>query len=141
MQAQQLPTNADVALPRGATWSVHKFGGTCVGTPDRIHNVAKIINSDDSVRKLIVVSAMSKVTDMMYNLLDRAQARDDAYLEALEEVHAKHIQAAEEVFGVGEGARGDLEAFLRRLEEDVQNLGAMLKAISIGEKKRPGCRV
>ncbi|XP_040864612.1 bifunctional aspartokinase/homoserine dehydrogenase 2, chloroplastic isoform X2 [Glycine max] len=47
-------------LPKGETWSVHKFGGTCVGTSQRIKNVADIILKDDSGRKLVVVSAMSK---------------------------------------------------------------------------------
>jgi len=37
-----------------------------VGSSERIKNVADIIVNDDSERKLVVVSAMSKVTDMMY---------------------------------------------------------------------------
>jgi aspartokinase/homoserine dehydrogenase 1 len=46
-------------LPKGETWSVHKFGGTCVGSSVRINNVADVIINDDSERKLVVVSAMS----------------------------------------------------------------------------------
>ena len=29
--------------PRGAHWSIHKFGGTCVATADRIREAAKLI--------------------------------------------------------------------------------------------------
>ncbi|GAY58009.1 hypothetical protein CUMW_183800 [Citrus unshiu] len=65
-------------------WSVHKFGGTCVGTSQRIKNVGEIIVNDDTERKLIVVSAMSKVTDMMYDLIYKAQLRNDSYLSALD---------------------------------------------------------
>ncbi|KAK1303303.1 hypothetical protein QJS10_CPB11g02189 [Acorus calamus] len=63
-------------LPGGGMWSVHKFGGTCMGTAKRIQNVADIILNDASEKKLAVVSAMSQVTDIMYNLIDKAQSRD-----------------------------------------------------------------
>jgi hypothetical protein len=115
-------------LPRGASWAVHKFGGTCVGTSERIKNVAEIIVADPSVRKVAVVSAMSKVTDMMYDLLHRAQARDESYNAALDKVHEKHKETAMTLLQDG----GDLRTFLAALEADVQNLRAMLKAIYIG---------
>ncbi|RZB70924.1 Bifunctional aspartokinase/homoserine dehydrogenase 2, chloroplastic [Glycine soja] len=73
-------------LPKGETWSVHKFGGTCVGTSQRIKNVADIILKDDSGRKLVVVSAMSKVKNMMYDLIHKAQSRDESYIAALDSV-------------------------------------------------------
>ncbi|KAG0616791.1 hypothetical protein M758_5G142100 [Ceratodon purpureus] len=114
-------------LPRGASWSVHKFGGTCVGTSERIQNVAKIIVEDSSVRKVAVVSAMSKVTDMMYDLLHKAQARDDSYIAALDAVFKKHKDTAVALLEDGE----DLKTFLGILEADVQNLRAMLRAICI----------
>lgn len=115
-------------LPRGASWAVHKFGGTCVGTSERIQNVAKIIVEDSSVRKVAVVSAMSKVTDMMYDLLHKAQARDESYNAALDMVSKKHKETAVALLEDGE----DLEKFLAILEADIQNLRAMLRAICIG---------
>eukprot|EP00271_Cylindrocystis_brebissonii_P015587 TRINITY_DN38521_c0_g1_i1.p1 TRINITY_DN38521_c0_g1~~TRINITY_DN38521_c0_g1_i1.p1 ORF type:complete len:958 (-),score=178.08 TRINITY_DN38521_c0_g1_i1:163-3036(-) len=120
-------TSADVSFPQGASWSVHKFGGTCVGTPERIQNVARIIASDPSERRLVVVSAMSKVTDMMYRLLDLAEARNDEYLLALQAVRAKHAEAATLIMGPGE----ELEEFLRRLKTDIEDLRDMLRAIFI----------
>eukprot|EP00271_Cylindrocystis_brebissonii_P004896 TRINITY_DN16821_c0_g1_i1.p1 TRINITY_DN16821_c0_g1~~TRINITY_DN16821_c0_g1_i1.p1 ORF type:complete len:958 (-),score=174.47 TRINITY_DN16821_c0_g1_i1:780-3653(-) len=120
-------TKPDGSLPRGASWSVHKFGGTCVGTPERIQNVARIVASDDSQRRLVVVSAMSKVTDMMYRLLELAQARDEEYLAALQAVFAKHVDAATIVMGPGK----DLDVFLRTLHGDVEDLRDMLRAIYI----------
>jgi hypothetical protein len=115
-------------LPVGDTWSVHKFGGTCVGTADRIKNVASIIVDDISERKVAVVSAMSKVTDMMYDMLHRAEKRDDSYIEALDRVYQKHKETAVSLLQEGE----DLSKFLSTLESDVQNLRAMLRAIFIG---------
>ncbi|KAJ0536146.1 putative homoserine dehydrogenase, Aspartate kinase [Helianthus annuus] len=87
-------STAEVAVKspivKGDTWSIHKFGGTCVGTAQRIQNVANIVIEDSSERKLVVVSAMSKVTDMMYDLIEKAQSRDDSYEAALDAVFEKH---------------------------------------------------
>ncbi|KAM0821157.1 hypothetical protein ACQ4PT_048276 [Festuca glaucescens] len=113
-------------LPKGDMWSVHKFGGTCMGTPQRIQNVADVVLGDSSERKLIIVSAMSKVTDMMYNLVHKAQSRDDSYTEALDKVFEKHMSAAKELLD-GE----DLARFLSQLHSDISNLRAMLRAIYI----------
>ncbi|KAL6977741.1 Bifunctional aspartokinase/homoserine dehydrogenase 1, chloroplastic [Sarracenia purpurea var. burkii] len=116
----------NVQLPKGDTWSVHKFGGTCVGSSDRIRNVAQIIINDDSEWKLIVVSAMSKVTDMMYELIYKAQSRDDSFIAALDAVLEKHRLTAVDLL---EGE--DLASFLSRLHDDINNLKAMLRAIYI----------
>lgn len=113
-------------LLKGDTWSIHKFGGTCVGNSERIQNVANIIVKDESERKLVVVSAMSKVTDMMYDLIHKAQSRDDSYVIALEAVLEKHKLTAVDLL---EG--DELANFLARLHEDINNLKAMLRAIHI----------
>lgn len=114
-------------LPKGDMWSIHKFGGTCVGTSDRIRNVAEIIVKDESEGKLVVVSAMSKVTDMMYDLIHKAQSRDDSYVTALDAVLEKHQQTALDLLG-----GDDLSKFLSQLHDDINNLKAMLRAIYIG---------
>ncbi|KAL2497494.1 Bifunctional aspartokinase/homoserine dehydrogenase 1 [Abeliophyllum distichum] len=127
--------SADIALdeavekaqfPKGDTWSIHKFGGTCVGTSERIRNVADIIVKDESERKLVVVSAMSKVTDMMYDLIIKAQSRDDSYITALDAVLEKHKSTALDLLE-GDG----LSNFLSQLHQDISNLKAMLRAIYI----------
>lgn len=118
-----------VHLSKGDMWAVHKFGGTCVGTSQRIKNVADIIITDDSERKLVVVSAMSKVTDMMYDLINKAQSRDESYVSALDAVLEKHQSTALDLL---EG--DDLATFLSQLHHDVSNLKAMLRAIYIGNR-------
>ncbi|KAI3878928.1 hypothetical protein MKX03_037325 [Papaver bracteatum] len=115
-----------VSLPKGDMWSIHKFGGTCVGTSERIQKVAEIIVNDSSEGKVVVVSAMSKVTDMMYNLINKAQSRDDSYIAALDDVLEKHKLTAHELL---EG--NDLLKFISRLHDDIGNLKAMLRAIYI----------
>lgn len=98
-----------------------------MGTSLRIKNVADIIINDDSERKLVVVSAMSKVTDMMYDLIHKAQSRDESYISALDAVFEKHSAAAHELLDGDE-----LALFLSKLNEDISNLKAMLRAIYIG---------
>ncbi|KAJ9676288.1 hypothetical protein PVL29_025014 [Vitis rotundifolia] len=115
-----------VQLPKGDNWSVHKFGGTCVGTSERIKNVAEIIVKDDSERKLVVVSAMSKMTDMMYDLIYKAQSRDDSYISAVDAVLEKHRLTALDLLD-----GDDLASFLSRLHHDINEIKEMLRAIYI----------
>ena len=117
-----------ITLPRGDTWSVHKFGGTCVGTWERIWNVSGIIADDPSLRKVVIVSAMSKVTDLMYSLLDKAESKDKSYEADLAIIYEKHRDTAVSLLVEG----SDLEDFLKNLEADIQNLKALLQAIYIG---------
>lgn len=114
-------------LQKGETWSVHKFGGTCMGSSQRIKNVGDIVLEDDSERKLVVVSAMSKVTDMMYELINKAQSRDESYVSSLDAVLEKHSLTAHDLLD-GDG----LATFLSQLHHDISNLKAMLRAIYIG---------
>lgn len=98
-----------------------------MGTAQRIQSVADISLGDPSERKLIIVSAMSKVTDMLYDLLFKAQSRDDSYMSALDGVFEKHMLTAKELL-----TGDDLATFLSHLHSDISNLKAMLRAIYIG---------
>ena len=69
---------------------VLKFGGTSVGSPERIRNVKKIIEAQSSPC-LIVVSAFQGITDELKHLSELAASRDDQYELLLEKVIAKHI--------------------------------------------------
>ncbi|XP_024970053.1 bifunctional aspartokinase/homoserine dehydrogenase, chloroplastic-like [Cynara cardunculus var. scolymus] len=120
----ETPVKSSIA--KGDTWSIHKFGGTCVGTAQRIQNVAEIVMEDSSERKMVVVSAMAKVTDMMYDLIDKAQSRDDSYELALDAVFEKHKLTALDLLDGDE-----LASFLSTLSLDINNLKAMLRAIYI----------
>ncbi len=69
---------------------VLKFGGTSVGSPERIRNVKKIIEAQ-STPCLIVVSAFQGITDELKHLSELAASRDDQYELLLEKVITKHI--------------------------------------------------
>tara|TARA_Y100000590_G_C15744847_1_gene1021584 strand:+ start:844 stop:2046 length:1203 start_codon:yes stop_codon:yes gene_type:complete len=52
-----------------------KFGGTSVGTIDKIRNVAKIVENESKFNKIIVVlSAMAGVTNQLQNYIDEIKS-------------------------------------------------------------------
>ncbi|XP_039014550.1 bifunctional aspartokinase/homoserine dehydrogenase 2, chloroplastic-like isoform X1 [Hibiscus syriacus] len=69
---------------------------------------------------------MSKVTDMMFDLINKARSRDDSYISALDAVLEKHNSTALDLLD-----GDDLATFLSQLHHDVSNLKAMLRAIYI----------
>ena len=48
---------------------VFKFGGTSVGTPERMKDVCKLI-TDDGTPKIVVLSAMSGTTNSLVEISD-----------------------------------------------------------------------
>jgi len=70
---------------------VLKFGGTSVGSPERIRGVKKIIESQESPC-VIVISAFQGVTDDLKQISELASNRDDAYEIQLEKLIHKHIE-------------------------------------------------
>jgi bifunctional aspartokinase / homoserine dehydrogenase 1 len=81
-----------------------------------------------------VVSAMgshptspTKVTDLLLNMVSKASQKDSSFTDDLDALKAKHVDAATTLLGKGQ----DLDAFLQGLTEDINDLAAMLKAISV----------
>ncbi|CAI5471405.1 unnamed protein product [Closterium sp. Yama58-4] len=120
--------------PPPGNWYVHKFGGTCVGTWERIRSVADIVTSDTGRgavprHRFVVVSAMATVTNALYASVAAAEAGTWADVEQqLSALREKHEETATHLLGPdGE----ELETFLKQLREDISNLASMLRAISI----------
>ena len=83
---------------------------------------------------MAVVSAMgshpsspTKVTDLLINMVTKSSNQDASFEEDLEALREKHVVAATSLLGEGR----ELEAYLDALLEDINDLRAMLKAISI----------
>jgi len=68
---------------------VLKFGGTSVGSPERIRGVKKIIDSQSSPC-VIVVSAFQGITDELKHVSELASERNDEYKLLLEKIILKH---------------------------------------------------
>jgi len=70
---------------------VLKFGGTSLGSPERIRVVKKIIESQSSPC-VIVVSAFQGTTDELRNICELAFVRNDEYKALLEKIVLRHSE-------------------------------------------------
>lgn len=75
---------------------VLKFGGTSVGTPERIRRVKKIIDSQSSPC-VVVVSAFQGITDELKQISEYAAARNAQYKVLLEKVVTRHKEYARQL--------------------------------------------
>ena len=77
---------------------VLKFGGTSVGSAESIKNVTKIITSQKG-RKIVVVSAMSGVTNLLAELNQLLQSGSSSEVEGLLKViKKKHLDLISQLF-------------------------------------------
>lgn len=77
----------------------HKFGGTSMGTSERIRSVADILVARKNERQAVVVSAMSKVTDALINVTKKAAAKDQSWMADAQALAKKHRQVARDLLG------------------------------------------
>jgi len=77
---------------------VLKFGGTSVGSAENIRNVSSIIQNIEG-DKLLVLSAMSGVTNLLVELASSVEQRDQVEIdEILEALYIRHEQEIENLF-------------------------------------------
>jgi aspartate kinase len=76
-----------------------KFGGTSMGSSERMRAAAEIISKESAKRPIcVVVSAMSKVTDLLLDTLRHAELGDRAAVDNnLRTLQERHIQACDEL--------------------------------------------
>ena len=75
-----------------------KFGGTSVANCEAVSRMISIVEGRISERPVVVVSALSKVTDLLYRLADAAAASDrEAVDEMLVELRERHLNLAEQL--------------------------------------------
>jgi aspartate kinase len=124
---------------------VMKFGGTSVGSADRIRALGERVRERLARRPVVVVSAFSKVTDLLVRGAQLALARDSDYEGIVAEVLDRHLRGIRELLPPGpaqERLRAHVEATtneLRALYTGVYHLAELtartLDAISgIGER-------
>src|SRR5262245_5550099 len=76
-----------------------KFGGTSVGSAERMRVAAQLSACEKARRPVvIVVSAMSKITDLLLDTMRHAEAGDRAGMEAnRHELERRHIEACHQL--------------------------------------------
>lgn len=93
--------------------TVMKFGGTSVGSAEALKRVANIIANKEG-EKVVVVSAMSGVTNYLVSVVDNPQADTEG---VLEEFAKKHLATAAQLF---EGE--ELDEFMVEFEARMEGL-------------------
>src|SRR5712691_9128208 len=123
-----------------------KFGGTSVGSADRMRVAAQICAEQKRKRPtLVVVSAMSKITDLLLDSMRHAEGGDTAGLEAnIRLLEQRHQQACRELLPDASqpGALAGIEeliATFRRITGGMLMLGhrppsSADEALAVGEK-------
>ena len=123
-----LPDEKVTTFPRGAEagWKVHKFGGTCVGSSERISGVCDLLidSAKNGNQTFAVVSAMGvitksepKVTDCLINATTMAAARSRDYVEELEKLREKHTTTATDLLTIPKEFDKYMESFNKELED------------------------
>jgi len=82
---------------------VAKFGGTSVGSPERIRRVVELSMAvPETYRRVVVVSAFGGVTDRLLAAVDAAVGRTGEHTAILDAIRARHAEAVEALVAPGE---------------------------------------
>lgn len=125
---------------------VMKFGGTSVGSAERIEAACGLIAEAAAHRPVVaVVSAMSKITDLLLDTTRHAEAGDEQGVEDnLRKLEKRHFEAASALVPASDLERvnaeiGDVVADFRRIVNGMRMLAyrpprAVDEAIAVGEQ-------
>ena len=115
---------------------VQKFGGTSVADPAAILRLIEIVRTArtrDGRGPVVVVSAMSKVTDALLDLAAAAgEARLDESLARVDELRERHLAAARDLAPTD--AAGDLGV---HLNQEFDGLAAVVRALAVLREVSP----
>ena len=104
---------------------VMKFGGTSVADAPAFENVARIVAAENTSARLVVVSAMSGVTDSLLAATNFAEAGNAEAFNSLETVFNRHKVAASELLNDER-----CHAFLEQLSEAANEIASLLEKIA-----------
>ena len=98
-----------------------KFGGTSVGSAERIRGVAALVRGRLDRHPVVVVSALSGVTDRLIQAARLAVDRDPGTDEAIQAIATRHQEVLAELFPEGP-VRKRLEAHVDALMHELQTV-------------------
>ncbi len=111
-----------------------KFGGTSVGNAERMERVAELVaQHDQHADKVVVVSAMGGVTDMLVRASTEASQGDREHWKAVRQTLAqRHREVADQLLSAAEQA-----AVLPRLAEQVADFENLCSGFSLVREVTP----
>ena len=106
---------------------VLKFGGTSVGSPERIQDVVRLVETAlSSEPALVVVSAFGGVTNSLIDGIRLAEAGEPGWRDVLEGIAERHF-AAVAALAAGE----EREALRREVDTALSDLRGLLHGVSL----------
>jgi aspartokinase/homoserine dehydrogenase 1 len=108
------------------SWVVHKFGGSSVADADCFRRVAEIIESQQTGRLGVVLSACRGVTDALLHAVSLAERQDESFKGELAELRARHATIAETLLRP-ESAR----LYLAGFDRDIHDLEGILQTVRL----------
>ncbi len=114
--------------------NVLKFGGTSVGSAERVAGVADLVAARRADTPLVVVSAMAGVTDLLEALKSSSKARDRAAAEASIDVLATRHRVALDALAL---PNDDAQACAQNLEGELRRVRDLSLGISLLEEISP----
>ncbi|WP_278035799.1 bifunctional aspartate kinase/homoserine dehydrogenase I [Flavobacterium nitratireducens] len=106
---------------------VLKFGGTSVANAKNIKLVLDIVlNKAKNDKLVVVVSALSKVTDLLQLAASKAALNDETYKDIVAEIEKKHLDALKELIPVSEQSSS-----LSHIKRIVNHLETILDGCSL----------
>ena len=104
---------------------VMKFGGTSVANKEAIQRAISIVRGRLDQRLVVVVSAMSKVTDSLYRIAGEAAAQHEAEIASLlDQLRNRHIDTASELLA-------DSGHFLNEAISDINTICDYLEKVAL----------
>lgn len=106
-----------------------KFGGTSVGSAQNIRKVHQILNSEAYKNAIVVVSAMSGVTNLLEEAVFQAASGSRDFEVAIEKIEKLHLDTVRELFSVEQHS-----ALISYYKREINKLETLLEgAFLIGE--------
>lgn len=113
---------------------VLKFGGSSVGTPERINGLIEILKGyyTRGERFTVVFSAFSGVTDSLLEMAQRAAKGDETYRDLFVQFKRRHQEAIAQLLTGSLQSQASAE-----LERSHENLGNMLNGVFLVQEASP----
>ena len=111
---------------------VMKFGGTSLGSPERIEQAADLVaEAADTHAVTVVVSAMAKVTDSLLDTMRHAESRDERAVERhLREIRERHESACQRL-----PASPERDTTMKRVDELIDGFERVARGmLMLGER-------
>ena len=107
-----------------------KFGGTSVANFEAITRTIFIIGGKLDQKPVVVVSALSKVTDLLYKISDAAASQDQAQTrELLAELRQRHVNLASQLLEQSPMMKEDAVARVNSICDDLDELANAVCAV------------